>query len=83
MSTDDLGFLTVREVCKLLGFSRQAIWEMERRGEFPAKVQLGARKVGFARMEINDWCKRRIAERDARKAEAAKYKDLATVEVKP
>lgn len=82
MSADDIGFLTVREVCELLGFSRQAIWEMERRGEFPARVQLSARKVGFARKEINDWCKRRIAERDARKAEAAKYKESATVGAK-
>ena len=45
--------------------------ELEKRGEFPRRVQISARAVGWVESEIDEWVRARIAERDAPKSNAA------------
>jgi len=45
----------IQEVIKLTGLSRTTIWRMERKGEFPSRVQLGVGSVGWRASEVNDW----------------------------
>lgn len=50
----------IREVeCRhLTGICRTTRYLMERKGEFPARRQLGGRSVGWWLSEVNDWLDR-------------------------
>jgi len=44
------------------GLSRSSLYEMIRRGTFPAPIRLGgARAVGWVEDEISSWCEQQIA----------------------
>ena len=43
------------------GISRSTIYEVIRRGDFPAPVKLGARAVGWRRSDIEAWLESRPA----------------------
>ena len=43
------------EVYKLTGLNRTAIWRAEQRGEFPKRIQIGPRSVGWKKREIIAW----------------------------
>ena len=47
--------LRIQEVIEMTGLSRTTIWRMERKGEFPARVQLGVSSVGWRFSEVNEW----------------------------
>lgn len=47
--------LRIQEVIKLTGLSRTTIWRMERKGEFPARVQLCVGSIGWRANELNIW----------------------------
>ena len=51
----------VREVTSL---SRATVYEMSRTGDFPRQVRIGLRASGWVESEVQDWLKRRVAERD-------------------
>jgi prophage regulatory protein len=59
----DERLLKIGEVMKLTGLGRTAIWELERRGEFPKRVKLSTRgrAVRWRASEVARW----IAERTA------------------
>jgi prophage regulatory protein len=52
------------EVHALVGLSRTTIWRMERTGQFPRRVLLSARAVGWQESELKAWLFKRIAARD-------------------
>ncbi len=52
-------FLTEKEVSKLSGLSRVTIWRMQREGEFPLRRQIGRRRVGWLRSEMEEWMRTR------------------------
>lgn len=52
--------LTVAEVCRITTFSRVHLHRLVRSGDFPAPVQVGARKVGWLRSTVQEW----LASRD-------------------
>jgi predicted DNA-binding transcriptional regulator AlpA len=54
--------LRIKKVIELTGLSRTTIWRMERKGEFPARVQLGVGSVGWRYSEVNGWIKARIVD---------------------
>jgi prophage regulatory protein len=58
--------LREREVRQLTGLSRVTRWRMERRGEFPRKVRLTGRCVGWLEAEVMDWLKVRVEARGSR-----------------
>ena len=53
------GFLRTPEVLKLTGLSNTTIWRMEARGDFPKRVKLGVRAVGWRVSDFEDWEKSR------------------------
>lgn len=50
-----LKLLRARDVCMRTGLSRVTIWRLERRGEFPARRQLSANRVGWVEAEVERW----------------------------
>ncbi|KAB2910277.1 MAG: AlpA family phage regulatory protein [Hyphomicrobiaceae bacterium] len=51
----DLQFLSMKEVCRLTGFSRTHIYRLERAGAFPRRRKLSLNKIGFLRSEVEAW----------------------------
>lgn len=52
------------EVHAVVGLSRTTIWRMERTGQFPRRVLLSARAVGWQEAELKAWLSKRLAARD-------------------
>ncbi len=57
--------LDVRQTAALLGISERHVYELRRRGELPAPVQLGPRIVRYRRNDIEQFANRLVAARDA------------------
>jgi len=51
--------LTAAQVVERIGFSRQHLSRLERRGQFPLRLQIGLGRVAWSEAEIAKW----IAER--------------------
>ena len=47
------------EVSKLIGLSKVTIWRLERKGQFPKRIQLSTRSVGWVEEEIHSWIESR------------------------
>jgi prophage regulatory protein len=47
------------KVKETTGLSKSTRWRLMRAGEFPQKIQLGLRAVGWRAEEIIQWCKDR------------------------
>jgi prophage regulatory protein len=45
-------------------YSRVHLWRLEKAGQFPKRVQLGAARHGWLDREIDDWIMGRLAKRD-------------------
>ncbi len=60
-------FLTFRQLETVCGipFCRAQIFRMVKSGKFPTPVKLGPKTNVWPEAEIDNWCKRRIAERRA------------------
>jgi prophage regulatory protein len=54
---------------KGITYSKPQLWRLEKRGEFPRRVALGAARVAWVEHEIDEWIVSKIRERDS--AEAA------------
>ena len=48
--------------------TRQHILKLEKRGRFPRRLTIGAKRIGWLLSEIEAWIADRIAERDHRRA---------------
>jgi prophage regulatory protein len=48
------------ELQRKIPFSMVHVWRLEKRGEFPARVQLGPNSVGWFDDEIDAWIEARI-----------------------
>ena len=46
-------------VLETTGLSRTSIWRLERQGQFPERLQLGGRSVGWIEHEILKWIETR------------------------
>ncbi len=51
--------LRLDEVTQLVGVSRTTLWRMERKGDFPARIPLSSRSVGWRSIDIDNWMKNR------------------------
>ena len=60
-STKDLKklFLSAKEVCYLIGFSRVSLWRASKDGQFPSPKQLTIQRVGWLREDVENWIKSR------------------------
>jgi predicted DNA-binding transcriptional regulator AlpA len=50
-----LKILKAKEVIALIGLSRVTIWRLERLGQFPRRVLISPRRVGWFESEIMEW----------------------------
>lgn len=55
----DVRILRRPEVCKLTGFSKTTIDDLERRGEFPSRRRMSSRACGWLSSEIEAWIRDR------------------------
>lgn len=53
------GVARLPEVEQVSGLSRSSIYRLEASGEFPKRVKLGQRAVGWSRAAVLDWCANR------------------------
>jgi prophage regulatory protein len=49
------GLIRFPELKKLCGLSRSTVWRLEKAGEFPKKIQIGARAIAWLFDEIQLW----------------------------
>lgn len=56
--------LREKEVKTITGLSRVTRWRLEQQGEFPRKVQLTVRCVGWPEGEVLEWLKARVEARN-------------------
>jgi prophage regulatory protein len=56
---DDLILRAERK--RLVPISEATVWRMERRGEFPRRIRVSAKRVAWRRSEIEAWLQRRQA----------------------
>lgn len=62
--------LREQEVVERVGLSADLIAQLEARGQFPRRVPLTARRVGWVEAEVESWLQARVAERDDAEREA-------------
>ncbi len=55
MSNKQENILRLPEVIKRTGIPRSSIYSAIKEGQFPAPIQLGARRIGFLESEIEAW----------------------------
>ena len=58
---EDFRVIREQECLHLTGLSRVTRFNMERRGEFPQKVKLGARSTGWHAWRIRNWLENRAS----------------------
>jgi len=47
--------LNAKQLVNKIGLSRTTIWRMENRGEFPKRIALSPRRIGWIVEEIEEW----------------------------
>ena len=55
MSPDLDRFLSISDVLRIVPLSRTSIWRLERRGEFPRRIHVGLRRIGWRASEVRRW----------------------------
>ncbi len=55
----DKKLLSKKEVAQMIGVGLVSLWRWERAGDFPARVQLSARRVGYHEADIRNWIETR------------------------
>lgn len=61
--SDQNKILRLRAVISKTGLSRSSIYNLLDRGEFPKRVRLSLRTIGFLESEIDQWIARRAEDR--------------------
>jgi prophage regulatory protein len=51
--------LSADETAKLVNLNRVSLWRLQKTGNFPQRIRLTSRKIGFVRTEVEDWVKSR------------------------
>jgi prophage regulatory protein len=54
-----MNILRPSEVFEKVGLSRTTVWRLERSGDFPARIMLSVKAVGYDEGAINDWLAKR------------------------
>jgi len=62
-STDNI--LRLPQTIKKTGLSRSTIYNLMGRGDFPQKIKLSHRSMGFLESEVNQWLAEKAADRCA------------------
>jgi prophage regulatory protein len=62
---DQPRLVSIKSVCAMTSMSRTMINALRSDGAFPVAVELGPRRIGFVRDEVEEWITARIAARPA------------------
>ena len=54
-TTSGLDVLRLPAVCRMTGLRRSTIYRMQASGQFPQRVKIGARAVGWIEREVQEW----------------------------
>ena len=57
-------FLRVRDVVRMVGFSKNTLYTRIKAGTFPSPIALGPQTTAFLESEIIDWMKVQVQESD-------------------
>ena len=60
-SLASLQILRIRQVCKVTGLCPSSVYQLESEDDFPKRVHLSARAVGWIEGEVQGWLAKRIA----------------------
>jgi prophage regulatory protein len=64
MKTDsNINIIRLPQAIQKTGLSRSTIYSLISRGEFPQKIQLSTRSIGFLESEVNDWVTSKVSQR--------------------
>lgn len=47
--------LNTKQVSEITGLSKETIWRMRKRGQFPTDIKIGARGIGWLQSDIETW----------------------------
>lgn len=53
--------ISLAELQGLVPLSRSQIWRLEQQGEFPRRIRIGRRRIGYLVSDIDDWLASRRA----------------------
>lgn len=67
----EISFLRLPEVKKRTALSRSQIYLLESKGQFPKRISLGIRAVGWISSEVQSWIEARIEQ--SRNKEGGNY----------
>jgi prophage regulatory protein len=56
----NIQILRLPQVCKMTGLCRSSVYQMEAEGQFPRRIKIGARSVGWIESEVQNWLRQRI-----------------------
>lgn len=51
--------LRQKQVSEMVGLSRTTLWERERAGKFPKRIDLGGGRIGWLESEVIEWIESR------------------------
>jgi prophage regulatory protein len=68
---EQVAILRLPKVREKTGLSRSSVYRREKLGEFPKRIPLGARSVGWLAEEVDAWIMERVRESRNGKARAA------------
>jgi prophage regulatory protein len=54
-----MNILSKKDVIKMIGLSSVTLWRLEKSGEFPHRIKLGTRRVGWREDDVNGWIESR------------------------
>ena len=56
----NIQILRLPQVCKMTGLCRSSVYQMESEGQFPKRIKIGARSVGWIESEVQTWLRQRL-----------------------
>jgi len=71
--------LRIRQVCEITGLSRATLYRRMLLGEFPERIPLGERSVGWLESEVRAWLAANIARRNTRAPEVARVPQIKSI----
>lgn len=63
MKTESSNIIRLPQAIAKTGLSRSTIYSLVARGEFPKRIQLSTRSMGFLESEINEWIENKLSQR--------------------
>jgi prophage regulatory protein len=54
-----MNILSKKDVIKMIGLSPVTLWRMEKAGNFPNRIKLGPRRIGWREDDVNSWIESR------------------------